>query len=950
MTAKDPTALAASSSSAALLDSASSATAVLESPAADSPSSSESPALAATLFDDDPNSQRNRSRKEASSNYTGDNIKILEGLEAVRLRPAMYIGSTGEMGLHHLVYEVVDNSVDEALAGHATRVDVTIHLDNSITVVDDGRGIPVDEMDTPNGERMPAVQVVLTKLHAGGKFDASNYKVSGGLHGVGVSCVNALSEAFNVEIWRDNRTYEQDYSKGAPISKLREVGVTRKQGTKIHFLPDRSIFTVTEYNADTLAQRLRQLAYLNKGLEISLTDERTTDPKTGEAKRSDFKYAGGIAEFIKHLNKGKVVLHEKPIYMEAERENVVMEIALQYNDGYSETVFSFANNINTVDGGTHLSGFRTSLTRTINSAGQSLGLFKDVKENLSGDDVREGLVAVVSVKLPQPQFEGQTKGKLNSDIAGIVQAFVNERLGMFLEQNPPIAKRIINKAIDAARAREAARKARDLTRRKGALDGGGLPGKLADCSERNPERCELYLVEGESAGGTAKQGRDRRFQAILPLKGKILNVEKARYDKMLGHEEIRAMITALGTGIGKDDFDPAKLRYGKIILMTDADVDGSHIRTLLLTFFFRHMTELIKRGHVYIAQPPLYRIKKGRFEQYIKDDREFVQVMVKRASDGMVVRYGDGGARIEGAALTKFMGQLNDYLGFFDKVNKRLRNDAITDLLARLEIGKRADFEGVGEAERVVEPALTGSEAVDAEPVAVVVPEVPRKMQQLHEELLKLAKPFQFKAVGEPRFDEEHRTFSISFTDSQGSDRRIDWTLASTVEYRQMMAKHALLKEQLQPPFFIEYATKTAAQEAEEVADAEAEEVDAGDTEAAHSAGLEAVEKIVAKPAKKSAKSQMEPVEKKSARDLFEYVIEQGRKEYQVQRYKGLGEMTSSQLWETTMDPDKRTLLSVKLEDIAATEEIFTTLMGEDVESRRKFIVENALDVRNLDV
>ena len=419
MTAKDPTALAASSSSAALLDSASSATAVLESPAADSPSSSESPALAATLFDDDPNSQRNRSRKEASSNYTGDNIKILEGLEAVRLRPAMYIGSTGEMGLHHLVYEVVDNSVDEALAGHATRVDVTIHLDNSITVVDDGRGIPVDEMDTPNGERMPAVQVVLTKLHAGGKFDASNYKVSGGLHGVGVSCVNALSEAFNVESWRDNRTYEQDYSKGAPISKLREVGVTRKQGTKIHFLPDRSIFTVTEYNADTLAQRLRQLAYLNKGLEISLTDERTTDPKTGEAKRSDFKYAGGIAEFIKHLNKGKVVLHEKPIYMEAERENVVMEIALQYNDGYSETVFSFANNINTVDGGTHLSGFRTSLTRTINSAGQSLGLFKDVKENLSGDDVREGLVAVVSVKLPQPQFEGQTKGKLNSDIAGL---------------------------------------------------------------------------------------------------------------------------------------------------------------------------------------------------------------------------------------------------------------------------------------------------------------------------------------------------------------------------------------------------------------------------------------------------------------------------------------------------------------------------------------------------
>ena len=905
---------------------------------------------------------KSRSRKEASSNYTGDNIKILEGLEAVRLRPAMYIGSTGEMGLHHLVYEVVDNSVDEALAGYASRVDVTIHLDNSITVIDDGRGIPVDEMDTPNGERMPAVQVVLTKLHAGGKFDASNYKVSGGLHGVGVSCVNALSEAFNVEIWRDARTYEQDYSKGAPISKLREVGVTRKQGTKIHFLPDRSIFTVTEYNADTLAQRLRQLAYLNKGLEISLTDERTTDPKTGEAKRLEFKYAGGIAEFIKHLNKGKAVLHEKPIYMEAERENVVMEIALQYNDAYSETVFSFANNINTVDGGTHLSGFRTSLTRTINSAGQSLGLFKDLKENLSGDDVREGLVAVVSVKLPQPQFEGQTKGKLNSDIAGIVQAFVNEKLGMFLEQNPQVAKRIINKAIEAARAREAARKARDLTRRKGALDGGGLPGKLADCSERNPERCELYLVEGESAGGTAKQGRDRRFQAILPLKGKILNVEKARYDKILGHEEIRAMITALGCGIGKDDFDPAKLRYGKLILMTDADVDGSHIRTLLLTFFFRHMTELIKRGHVYIAQPPLYRIKKGRFEQYIKDDREFVQVMVKRASDGMVVRHGEGATKIEGSALTKFMGQLNDYLGFFDKVDKRLRNEQVTGLLSKLELVKRADFEGVRDAAHLaLEKAAAdaaGAKASevktedtapdlllvpDGEPIAIVIPEAPAKIKKLHTELLKLAKTFQFKAVGEPRFDEEHRTFSITFTDAQGADRRIDWTLASSPEYRQMMAKYALLKDQLEPPFLIEYAAKSARAEADE-----AEEIEsaAGVAEIASAPGTVAE----AKAAKRAQKGPQDPVEKKTARELFEYVIEQGRKEYQVQRYKGLGEMTSTQLWETTMDPDKRTLLSVKLEDIAATEEIFTTLMGEDVEARRKFIEENALDVRNLDV
>src|ERR1700687_2180420 len=481
----------------------------------------------------------------SNGDYTADSIKVLGGMEAVRKRPAMYIGSTGEIGLHHLVYEVVDNSVDEALAGYADKIEVAIHLDNSITVIDNGRGIPVDSMDI-DGEKIPAAQVVMTTLHAGGKFDASSYKVSGGLHGVGVSVVNALSEELDLEIWRDGFTWEQTYSKGEPTSKLKKAGASKKLGTKVHFLPDRSIFSTTEYNFDTLAQRLRELAFLNKGLLITLTDERTTDAKTGEAKSAEFKYNGGIAEFIKHLNRGKQVLHEKPIYMEAERSGVVMEIGLQYNDAYSESVFSFANNINTVDGGSHLSGFRMALTRTINYAGQQMGLFKDVKENLTGDDVREGLVAVISVKLPQPQFEGQTKGKLNSDIAGIVQAFVNERLGAFFEQNPPVARKIINKAVEAARAREAARKARDLTRRKGALDGGGLPGKLADCSERQPERCELYLVEGESAGGTAKQGRDRRFQAILPLKGKILNVEKARYDKMLAHEEIRAMITALG--------------------------------------------------------------------------------------------------------------------------------------------------------------------------------------------------------------------------------------------------------------------------------------------------------------------------------------------------------------------------------------------------------------------
>src|SRR4030088_2081046 len=575
-----------------------------------------------------------------NGDYTADSIRVLGGMEAVRLRPAMYIGSTGDLGLHHLVYEVVDNSVDEALAGFADKVEVTIHIDNSITVVDNGRGIPVDDMDI-DGEKVSAAQVVMTTLHAGGKFDSSSYKVSGGLHGEGVSCVNALSEDLELEIWRDGATWQQNYAKGEPIGKLKKTGATKKRGTKVHFLPDRSIFTATEYNYDTLAQRLRELAFLNKGLLITLTDERNTDAKTGEPKHSDFKYNGGIAEFIKPLNRGKQVLHEKPIYMEAERNGVVMEIGLQYNDAYSETVFTFANNINTVDGGTHLSGFKTALTRTINAAGQSLGLFKDVKENLTGDDVREGLVAVISVKLSQPQFEGQTKGKLNSDIAGTVQAFVNEKLGAFFEQNTTVARKVINKAIDAARAREAARKARDLTRRKGALDGGGLPGKLADCSEKDPARCELFLVEGESAGGTAKQARDRRFQAILPLKRKILNVEKARYDKMLAHEEIRAMITALGTGISKEDFDPTKVRYGKIILMTDADVDGSHIRTLLLTFFFRHMQELIKRGHIFVAQPPLYRIKKGKSEKYIKDDKEYTREILRRATENLSVEDGE---------------------------------------------------------------------------------------------------------------------------------------------------------------------------------------------------------------------------------------------------------------------------------------------------------------------
>ena len=858
-------------------------------------------------------------KTNGNGDYTAESIKVLGGMEAVRKRPAMYIGSTGEMGLHHLVYEVVDNSVDEALAGYAKQIDVTIETDNSITVVDDGRGIPVDDMEI-DGEKVSAAQVVMTKLHAGGKFDSSSYKVSGGLHGVGVSCVNALSEELELEIWRDGATWQQTYSKGEPTSKLKKTGVAKvKTGTKVHFVPDPTIFTATEYNHDTLAQRLRELAFLNKGLVITLTDERVVDAKTDKAKRTEFKYNGGIAEFIKHLNRGKQVLHDKPIYMEAERSGVVMEIGLQYNDGYSETLFSFANNINTVDGGTHLSGFRTALTRTINYAGQQMGLFRDVKENLTGDDVREGLVAVISVKLPQPQFEGQTKGKLNSDIAGVVTAFVNERLGAFFEQNSTVARKVINKAIDAARAREAARKARDLTRRKGALDSGGLPGKLADCSERDPNRCELFLVEGESAGGTAKQGRDRRFQAILPLKGKILNVEKARYDKMLAHEEIRAMITALGTGIAKDDFDPTKVRYGKIILMTDADVDGSHIRTLLLTFFFRHMQELIKRGNVFIAQPPLYSIKKGKSQQYIKNDDEFDKVMLKRAADGLVVRYGEGAAKLEGANLSRFMTVLRDYLGFFDKVNKRLRDESVTELLPKLDLSKHADFEGDKKAP-------------------------PKKIERLDRDLKKLQKERKFKSV-DSRFDEEHNLWEVAFVNSQGAEHVINWELTSSAECRQLISKFKQIEQYLEPPFIVEGAVKAIAASGNGDESAEGEAEAAG----AESGKSEKEEKKSAKPAPKR-KVEIETVEKTNARDLFEYVKKEGSRGYDVQRYKGLGEMTAPQLWETTMDPERRTLLSVKLEDIAECETIFTTLMGEDVEARRKFIEENALDVKNLDI
>ena len=803
-----------------------------------------------------------------NENYDSSSIKILEGLEAVRLRPAMYIGSTGEGGLHHLVYEVVDNSVDEALAGYCTEVGVTIHIDNSVTIVDNGRGIPVDIHE---GEGVSAAQVVLTKLHAGGKFDSNTYKVSGGLHGVGVSCVNALSETLHLEVWRDKSTWEQDYERGVPKAPLIRTGKSSKTGTKITFKADTTIMVATEFNFDTLAGRLRQLAFLNKGLKIILTDERGDDVRSEE-----FYYSGGIAEFIKHLNRGKSVLHESPIHIEGDREiqnggKLAIEVALQYNDSYSETVFSFANNINTVDGGSHLSGFRSALTRTINAAAQAGGIIKDQKENLTGDDVREGLTAVISVKLPQPQFEGQTKGKLNSDIQGYVVQLINEKLGEFFDKNPNVMKKIVTKAIEASRAREAARKARDLTRRKGALDSGGLPGKLADCQERDPDRCELFLVEGESAGGTAKSGRDRRYQAILPLKGKILNVEKARYDKMLGHEEIRAMITAIGTGIGKgEDFDMAKLRYGKIIIMTDADVDGSHIRTLLLTFFFRHMQQLITRGKVFVAQPPLYRIKKGKSEKYIKDDKEFTREILRRATENLTVELGskDGTKPVvvEGVELRNFLMSLDELSQISRKLERRVRDPRVVEVLSdvSLPIDAKADLQ-------VEENVRAVAERLRAAKLEVVVER-----------------------------EEEHSAWMVGYLDPTHATRYINTEFLMMPDFRRVRALAKQVARYNVPPF------TTVKDERREVL--------------------------------------------ANWRDLLDTVKTEGTREVNVQRYKGLGEMNAEQLWSTTMNADSRTLLQVDLKDFAETEPIFSTLMGEDVESRRKFIEENALDVRNLDV
>ncbi len=817
----------------------------------------------------------------ASEDYGADKIKVLEGLEAVRKRPAMYIGSTGPAGLHHLVYEIVDNSIDEALGGYCDQVNVTIHIDGSITVIDNGRGIPTDQHESGKS----AAEVVLTVLHAGGKFDNDSYKVSGGLHGVGVSVVNALSENLDLEIWRNSQVYQQSYERGTPTGGLEITGTTKRRGTKVTFKPDTTIFETTVFSFDILAQRLRELAFLNGGITITLDDER-------DGKNHKFHYEGGIVSFVTHLNTNKALVNEKPIYMRGEREGIDAEIALQWNDTYTETIYAFANNINTHEGGTHLSGFKAALTRTINSYATKNNLAKDLKESVSGEDIREGLTAVISVKIPHPQFEGQTKTKLgNTEVKGIVEAIVNDKLGAYLEENPAVAKRVIGKAIDAARARDAARKARDLVRRKGALDGSSLPGKLADCQERDPALSELYIVEGDSAGGSAKQGRDRRFQAILPLKGKILNVEKARFDKMLSSDEIKTMIAALGCGIGVDDFNLDKLRYHRIIIMTDADVDGSHIRTLLLTFFYRQLPKIIENSYVYIAQPPLFRAKRGKSETYIKDEREMEAFLVKRSVEGRVVRIPATNREIVGPELEKLLQRMIAHQKFLETVERR------------------------GHPREIVEALL--SAGADREYFA--------DKDQLEGVAEKLTMPTRTVTV---QRDEEHNRYQLHIEDrSSGYPRQhtigVDFVTAG--EYRTLLANHRDIPT-LAGDIIVSTATAAEADEPEEAPDADA------------------------KPAPAKSKLPTPDVTLHSLDELVEYFITAGKKGIAINRYKGLGEMNPDQLWSTTMDPTVRTLLQVRAEDHTEADLMFTTLMGDQVEPRRKFIEDNALDVKNLDV
>jgi DNA gyrase subunit B len=787
--------------------------------------------------------------------YGAGDIKVLKGLEAVRKRPAMYIGSTSFEGLHHLVYEVVDNSVDEALAGFCDKIEITIHTEGSITVVDNGRGIPTGpHPGDPDGRS--AAEIALTELHAGGKFESKAYKISGGLHGVGVSVVNALSEWLDLEIKQNGEVWQQHYRKGIPTGPLTRVGKTKSRGTKITFKPDTEIFETIEFNYDTLSHRFRELAFLNKGLKIRIVDERSNEEQT-------FFYKGGIVSFVEHLNKNKTPLHPKPIYITKEKDGVLVEAAIQYNDSYSEILYSFVNNINTKEGGTHLIGFKSALTRTANNYAVSSGLAKNLKEALTGDDVREGLTAVISVKLPNPQFEGQTKTKLgNSEVKGIVESIVNDGLGDYFEQNPPVARKIIEKAIQASRAREAARKARELTRRKGALEDTGLPGKLADCAEKDPSMSELFIVEGDSAGGSAKQGRDRHYQAILPLKGKILNVEKARFDKMLSSDEIKIMITAIGTGIGADDFDITKARYHKIIIMTDADVDGAHIRTLLLTFFFRQMPQIIENGYLYIAQPPLFKVKKGKSERYIQNESKLEDMLFELAADEIEIHV--NGSFLTGKALIPYIKKLSKFEKLLEWFAKRKIDTAVIRILLDFELNKN-----VLKNEKNIQTLL--------KKLKTRFPELSEKIEE----------------------DEEHQAFRIVLK-RNGLKLTIDDEFLTSPDFRELQGLYSSLRVLGKPPYKIRYNNNI-------------QEFD-------------------------------------SSRELFDYILSIAKKGISIQRYKGLGEMNPQQLWETTMNPEKRTLLQVSIEDSVKANEIFTILMGDHVEPRKEFIEQHALEVRYLDI
>ncbi|MBW8065356.1 MAG: DNA topoisomerase (ATP-hydrolyzing) subunit B [Nitrospira sp.] len=830
-----------------------------------------------TSFKEDEDNRREDSLNQPEEEYTADQIKVLEGLDAVRKRPAMFIGTTGSEGLHHLVYEVVDNSVDEHMAGFGETIEVTIQIDGSVMVVDNGRGIPTGMHPT---QKKSAAEVALSMLHAGGKFEQGAYKVSGGLHGVGISVVNALSEWLEVEIWQDGQVFEQRYERGKPTEALKNTGITRKRGTKIIFKPDSQIFETLEFSFDVLAQRLRELAFLNKGLAITLEDEI-------KEKQQTFRYKGGIVSFVEHLNEAKTPLH-KTIFVSVEKPDLILEVAIQYNDGYSENLYSFANNINTREGGTHLVGFKAALTRTINNYANANDLLKKDTDSLTGDDVREGLTAMVSVKLRNPQFEGQTKAKLgNSDVKGIVEAAVNDALGSYFEENPTVARKIVGKAVEAARARDAARKAKELIRRKGALDGGSLPGKLADCSETDPACSELFIVEGESAGGSAKMGRDRKFQAILPLKGKILNVEKARFDKMLSSEEIRVLIMALGTGIGrrredgdkaKDDkeaFDIARARYHKIILMTDADVDGSHIRTLLLTFLFRQMPELIERGYVYIAQPPLFKVKKGKSERYLKDEAALNEYLSELAVEDTELYLDSSQAYVTGRRLLPILRKLIAFEGLLAKFGKKRLEPSILRAFV--------DEPGLGRDLLRNAAALNKVIASAKQTLATTYPKASITLEITD--------------------DEEHQSNKVACQiETNAMARSLDVTheLVGSADFRELQKLAPMSMGLGRPPY-----------------------------------------KIKAKGAEK---------ELPGTSELVQALLEIGKQGLGLQRYKGLGEMNPGQLWETTMNPETRTLLQIRLEDIPGVDDIFSILMGDEVGPRRDFIQAHALEVRNLDV